>query len=121
MNYNIKNKLAIVKTLFVYCYDTKNNCDIDIEMVNAFTRAWIVACRFLEKTIKYGKKVTLRKDDLIYINKIINKLINILGTDEDKINLKYIEKCGIRIPSMYNKKWPNAYKELLKMVENKKI
>jgi len=123
--FNIKEKLEIVRTLFGYCYNEKLECRVDYESSsNMISRAWNTANEFLEN----GNSEVLSKYNLKYINKIIKKLVSILGTDETKINLKHILYNGISI-SVINKMylhdedyeiklWIDTYKKLLKLIKN---
>ena len=109
----LNNKLLLIKELFsTVIFDKKTDAKIDSEG-KLITRGFDVAyCYlFLDKPIT--------KSDLRYINKIINKLVNILGTDWTMINKNYVsEKISYKEKKIFipSDSWIRAYKDLLKII-----
>jgi len=119
----IKEKLEIVKVLFNYCYNKKLNHSVDNEISCYGSRAWNIAFEYL----KNKNTDILTINNLRYINKIIKKLVSILGADETKINLKYIQdnKLNISFKPLEQQSaddaeiilWIDNYKALLKLIK----
>lgn len=123
---NIREKLRIIMILFDYCYDNKVDCRIDSESMDWISKAWCIAYEY----IRNNNARVLTKDNLRYINRLIKKLIEILGIDEDKINFQYIKDKGLSVAvaneSNQNedtkeiKLWIATYKDLLKLIKENK-
>jgi len=112
---NIQEKLAIVKILFSYCFNDKlNHKKVDYESIDWVGRAWNIATDYLRN----NDKRILTENNLRYINKVIKNLVSILGTDEAKINYKYIQDNKLDIsltPEI--KLWIETYKKLLILIK----
>ena len=109
---SLYNKLQIVKELFASNIKDENNQFIDNEKVLDYTRAFYIAKQYITNAKDPSK------DDLLYINKTIKKLVDILGKDKDKIVDKYVAaKLKIKEDKFFPySAWLTAYEDLLKIL-----
>ena len=122
----LKEKMEIVNILFTPSITDENNCLLDDAYILHSNHKLVGARVFARKYLNENYKLT--KNDLIYINETINKLVKLLSLNKKVITKKYItNKLFIwRINSQIPKKfevtdeWINAYKQLITYIKNNK-
>lgn len=119
MNQILYKKLVIIKSLFGPQIADTNGDVIDYETIKGFTRAWKIAEQYIAGSNTLKKHTELfspTKDDLLYINKVVKKLISILGTDKNRLTQRYIETKLQHMP-LDIPNWIYAYKQLIELIK----
>lgn len=110
---NIKLKLNLIFRLFSSIICDKDGIRIDNETITGLgywhTRAYHIAVEYLQNNKQPSR------DDLIYMNKTIKKLIEIVGTDTKNLKPVYFESLD---EQSMGTEWINDYLFLLKITYN---
>lgn len=121
LNDSIEIKLRIVKVIFGLVLYDKQNCRIDDERdTTGYTRAYAIAKTSIESLDTDNVLRIPAKEELIYINKTISKLISILGTNKSIINQQYVStklNTAEKNPYEVHTQWIDAYIQLLNIIK----
>lgn len=117
MKKDLKYKLKVIHGIF-YEFIT----DYRGEPIDYYDPAKDQLCTAAERiaeTYLYKSRFPT-KDDLLTINRVVMRITNILGTDDDKITEKYVASKILRYgkPFKPNKTWIKDYKKLLELIKN---